>query len=380
MNKNLTVNHNDLSWYEVNGEKIYNKAVAIELAKGDLSKINLKYMNDIWDTVDWTSEPIGSWEELCKQRALQIREKYPYVALWYTGGYDSDTILKTFIKNKILLDEIVIIDKSQLYYDIGTTFAKNQAKYVKENYYPNLNLNIIEKDFNSTINVYKTMKEDWFYNTIGSTSRFSKTNKFFYLSDSNILTKLVNFDNRADVMGHEKTKVFLHDNKWFTFFPDINLSNYVGCKSEDFYIHKDFLELNIKQTHNTIRWFESLPDISSELVHLIQGKDMTLNGPYTRYYAEWNINMGRYPLDKNDYASTNGLQKFNYSDDVDSKDSIKMLEYTKKHEQQIYKMFMNGLDRIKKINNQSANLGINPTIISKPYFVKDFKKNILTYQ
>jgi hypothetical protein len=38
-----------------------------------------------------------------------LREKYDYIILWYSGGYDSHNILKTFIDNNLHLDEIITI-------------------------------------------------------------------------------------------------------------------------------------------------------------------------------------------------------------------------------------------------------------------------------
>jgi len=44
--------------------------------------------------------------ELYKQRALQLRDRYDYLILGYSGGADSDNILKVFQQNKIHLDEV----------------------------------------------------------------------------------------------------------------------------------------------------------------------------------------------------------------------------------------------------------------------------------
>lgn len=44
--------------------------------------------------------------QLYKLRAQQLRDKYDYLILAYSGGVDSDTILRTFINNRIKLDEV----------------------------------------------------------------------------------------------------------------------------------------------------------------------------------------------------------------------------------------------------------------------------------
>ena len=64
--------------------------------------------------------------ELYKQRALQLRDKYDYLILAYSGGADSDNILKVFQQNKINLDEVwcdwplSLIEKSNYVISNGT--------------------------------------------------------------------------------------------------------------------------------------------------------------------------------------------------------------------------------------------------------------------
>jgi len=371
MNKTQVYNHED-SYYDVNGEKTYSKIRAIELSSGDVSKISFKWMENTWNKSSWHIEPQQTWQELVKIRCEQIRERYSYVSLWYSGGYDSHTILKTFVDNHILLDELVIIDRTSLYDDPEYKFAVEHAKTIKKNYFPNIKINIIPIHYSDIINFYDSMGDYWIYH-IGSTLRFNKTTKYYLTNyHENIIKNLNKYTTRADIMGHEKAKVYLHDNKWYCFFLDDNLSDIVGSKQESFYLSEDLPELFIKQAWNVCKWFETLPEFSPELVHLIQGKDMSKNGPYTKYYSAWNIAMGRYPLYHSDISSVIGSQKFLHTNNTDSPDSLKLLNYAKNNEIKVYKTYMNGLENIKKINNSTE---LNATLISKAYFVKDFQKS-----
>ena len=64
--------------------------------------------------------------ELYKQRALQLRDKYDYLILAFSGGADSDNILKVFQQNRIHLDEIwcdwpsSLVEKSNYVISNGT--------------------------------------------------------------------------------------------------------------------------------------------------------------------------------------------------------------------------------------------------------------------
>jgi len=44
--------------------------------------------------------------DLYKERAQQLRDKYDYLILSYSGGADSDNVLQTFLRNNIKIDEV----------------------------------------------------------------------------------------------------------------------------------------------------------------------------------------------------------------------------------------------------------------------------------
>ena len=73
-----------------------------------LHDIRFHFHDDIFSQQDWTIEPSEPLEELYRQRAEQLRNQYEYLILGFSGGSDSTTILDTFVKNGIHLDEVVI--------------------------------------------------------------------------------------------------------------------------------------------------------------------------------------------------------------------------------------------------------------------------------
>ena len=66
--------------------------------------VHWNYHEDVFSRALWTHEPPDDIEELYRQRALQLREQYDHLVLFYSGGADSTTILQAFIKNNIKLD------------------------------------------------------------------------------------------------------------------------------------------------------------------------------------------------------------------------------------------------------------------------------------
>ena len=95
-------------WY-VNGKRYLYRSEALLAAEGDVSKISFNLHGGYkFDWVDWSVEPELSWEEMLRIRAMQIRESYSFVRLWYSGGADSHTMLRAFIDNEIWPDEIAM--------------------------------------------------------------------------------------------------------------------------------------------------------------------------------------------------------------------------------------------------------------------------------
>lgn len=71
-----------------------------------------------------------SVDELYRQRAQQLRDQYDYIILAYSGGADSDQMLRTFLQHKIHIDEVwcdwphLLVEKSNWRWD-GTDAEHN---------------------------------------------------------------------------------------------------------------------------------------------------------------------------------------------------------------------------------------------------------------
>lgn len=101
-------NRQDKFGYYISGNlKFYRKLEAIEheLKTGD--KFYWNFNDEIYSSYNWQIEPTESLEELYRQRAQSLRDKYDYLVLYYSGGADSNNILQTCIKYNIRVDEIV---------------------------------------------------------------------------------------------------------------------------------------------------------------------------------------------------------------------------------------------------------------------------------
>lgn len=85
----------------------FNKAECLKYASILNSPvITYHFLDSAYKTLDWSKEPSLDIEVMYKQRAQQLRDKYDYLILAFSGGADSSNILNTFIDNGIKLDEI----------------------------------------------------------------------------------------------------------------------------------------------------------------------------------------------------------------------------------------------------------------------------------
>jgi hypothetical protein len=58
--------------------------------------------------LDWTAEPIETFEELMKEHALNLQNRYDKIILLWSGGTDSQTIYEVMVQNNIHIDEIIV--------------------------------------------------------------------------------------------------------------------------------------------------------------------------------------------------------------------------------------------------------------------------------
>jgi hypothetical protein len=99
------------------GFYLYNKQIYFnrEIAFGDMllnndfnSELQYYFNDNIFNKFDWSKEPNINISRLYKLRAQQIRDKYNYVVIAFSGGSDSTQVLMSFLKNNIFVDEICI--------------------------------------------------------------------------------------------------------------------------------------------------------------------------------------------------------------------------------------------------------------------------------
>ena len=98
-------------YWKVRDKKFINKAEALRFASKVVRPVEYIYFDHVWKNFDRSLLGKYSLDELYKQRALQLREKYDYLILYFSGGADSYNVLRSFIDNGIKIDEVIILVK-----------------------------------------------------------------------------------------------------------------------------------------------------------------------------------------------------------------------------------------------------------------------------
>jgi hypothetical protein len=106
-----------LGEYCVGDLRFINKYDALFFATETNQSVVWDFNDAVFSCFDWTAPIPESIDELYKQRAQQLRDKYDYVSLFFSGGLDSTNVLHAFIDNDIRLDEVVMFKPRCHVYD-----------------------------------------------------------------------------------------------------------------------------------------------------------------------------------------------------------------------------------------------------------------------
>jgi len=261
--------------------------------------IRFWFYDEIFDGANFKQEPTKSVACLYKERAQQLRDKYNYLILAFSGGYDSTEILFTYATNNIPLDEIQIYNYEKLteklkgydddfinsFYEYDKSVKPILKTFLK--YQPNVKI------------VVKDVSDDLLQDVIND--------KFMLLNVENrsispfiipptartypmVMAKENNKNNRHNVgliSGQEKPKLFLDNyGRVWTYFLDVssNSSRFINSgfvspsyTPEWFYWSPDCVEIPIKQTHLIINKMRHDKKWTKQLMFAKKNKNFMLD-------------------------------------------------------------------------------------------------------
>lgn len=261
-------NLEDYGFYQVGQSRYYNKIQAIMASHTSKQPLHWNYLDDEFDRYTWSQEPEQTLEELYAQRAQDLRQRYDYLVLHFSGGSDSTNILETFIRNNIHLDEIVTRGSySQAQQRQGVVAAHDiygeclgqgipLAQYVRDNHMPHVKITLVETS--QIIHDYYAHNPDWVEQANGvlTPGVVVKSNidnlspHYRELNDRGLRV--------AHIYGADKPNIHRHGEIFYTQWSDhhVNYFNLVRTIASDlpqyiecFYWGRNAVQLQIKQLH-----------------------------------------------------------------------------------------------------------------------------------
>jgi hypothetical protein len=269
-----------LGYYTVNDQVFYNKNLALLTGSRTPTFDDIEdpvrwfFNEDVFFKYPWHVEPLENINELYRRRAQQIRDEYDYVRLELSGGADSSTVAFAFLLNGIHLDEVVYRypkggdsgctddpknTRAENYLSESKFAAKPILRWIANNY-PATKITV--HDYLSDILEQQT-DESWIFkgHHYLQPSHTFKHNVTTSIEHKRLIDK---GKHVAMVMGVDKPKLCIKDNKWFLYFVDsLAQRNNVtaddvesGVTTELFYWAPEGCDIMAKQAHLIKRWFE----------------------------------------------------------------------------------------------------------------------------
>lgn len=351
--------HNQVGWY-VDDAFFDNKVKALEHCDWQPEKIKFHYKNEQLANYDFSIEPKQSWNELLLSSCLRLRDSADHISLWFSGGGDSSTILKTFAENNIRLDELIFYDRVYKVYDYWETESAYTKKQMQEfrKLQPHCKLTVLNIDYDNAEDFYKKFKDQWIYQPYANI-RFSKNLRWHFIDRHVDLKKSIDKGNRIDIFGRDKPKCILWDDKWWlTFFDSFEYDTY---HAGFHHFYWDDLDILCKQAHMAINFFETDNDPES-FCHRVQ---KNTPGPV---YLEYCRAIGRdIPID--DFIAQ-GWNKGSNNPAAPGYESAKILSHAKTTAKEIYQHYTGGFEYIKSkfdMGNQQEFIG---NILGEKYMLR----------
>jgi len=265
-------------YWTVGGRIFHTKPLAIEYASRTNGQVHFHFFDEFYNNTNWSIEPTQSLQELYKARAEQLLSKYDYVVLLLSGGSDSTNIVKTFLNNGLKPNEVVsygvlnkvINEKSTTNTEI-TLSASKTAKLCYEAGIPYRFINLWDsiKNVKYDENFFETADTRMCIDNLLKIEGLHHNRTFLDVIKSGKKLCLVN--------GLEKPRVFVKDGFFQTGYLDNavmpnswggDIKDSRGINIERFYTTTDMPEINIKQCHTIINYFEkNIPNYKQKLVY-----------------------------------------------------------------------------------------------------------------
>ncbi len=308
-----------LGYYLVGHREFDSKIQACFFALEIGKPVQWVFNNEEFSKWDWKTEPQETLDQIYDRRARQLRERYDYIVLSYSGGSDSHNVLMSFYRQGLHIDEIITntmtkASKQAMTVDLNNTDAYNapEAEHqlqtiarLKEiaTWMPKTKITITDCSDALFEELENAGDASWVLTKREGLNPAGMT-RFNFLHFSEVRKQFDKDKKIAVVVGIEKPRTHIHRGELYMAFADrsanmitVNehLREYPNSTVEFFYWTPDMPELLIKQGHAIKRWLEAFPEnqelwnvraVTNKMYRLVHDK-MLRTILYTTWNPEW---------------------------------------------------------------------------------------------
>lgn len=256
--------------YYIVGDKIFNhKVFALQEATRSKQEPQWIFNNRVYDKLNWSETSGVDLPELYRIRAQQLRDKYDYLILYFSGGADSTNVLMTFLENNIRLDEILIYwprkfsektytpnlssESENLVSEWDYTISP-RLEWIRKNY-PNLKITVL--DFSDDL-----LTEEYFDDTVVVAEKHNYVAiKRSRACDKLVIDRMDKFGNVGQIVGSSPVELSLVNREaMIVWFYDVGTTP--GPK-------KDYMITGHPRNYELFYWTPDLPEIPRDQAHAL---------------------------------------------------------------------------------------------------------------
>lgn len=304
-------------FYQVGNFRTYSKVEAIELANKTGQELHWNFNDLDFSTYDWTIEPVEDLKTLYQRRAKQIRERYDYVVIWWSGGADSYTVLRSFVDAGLHVDELATFHNyggdgswdTYLNKEVKDVAMPVAQKILERS--PTTKFRLVDHlDYQRNLYSVDDNQFDFLYKANAVFSPNQLARRYIREREGDYLDLFAQGKSVCFVWGMDKPRVQQIDGRFAIRMVDI-VDNSVNPETqrlnrewerdEFFYWSSDSKDLLCKQGHTVMRYLKNIPEQDFGTRWLTQKNNalgdinvdgrrwfLTNDGLHRLVYPDWN--------------------------------------------------------------------------------------------
>lgn len=269
-----------LGYYTVDNLEFDSKIQACIHAAKQNKEVVWHFNDYEFKNYNWQIEPTETLDQLYDRRSKDLREKYDYIIISYSGGADSHNIVSSFIRQNLHIDEIIVntmesgnknftvIDKNNKRPENAA--AEHQLQTIPrlqeiQKLCPHTKITVLDLTDYLFKSWFETGDASWVFDKREGLNPLNVT-RFNYIHFSEVRKQFDKDKKIALILGVEKPITLINENnKFYIRFVDRatniitiseHIKEYTNAVVEYFYWSPDSLDILCKQAHVIKRWVE----------------------------------------------------------------------------------------------------------------------------